>query len=104
MLNNLPWQDQASQPRLTNPNKINKRNAVSTISLNAVNNLIPHNALRAFSFAKKTKMATDLASTTTEWENFFAELMNLIERLRIVLTANGKRKIPVYVFLKKMSA
>ena len=39
MLNNLPCQDQASQPRSTNPNEINKRNVLSTTALNAVNNL-----------------------------------------------------------------
>ena len=78
MFNNLPCQDQASQPRSTNPNEINKRNVLSTTALNAVNNLHTPQCTARLSSRQKFKMATVLASTTTEWEDFFDELINLM--------------------------
>ena len=78
MFNNLPCQDQASQPRSTNPNEINKRNVLSTTALNAVNNLHTPQCIARLSSRQKFKMATVLASTTTEWEDFFDELINLM--------------------------
>ena len=55
MFNNLPCQDQASQPRSTNPNEINKRNVLSTTALNAVNNLHTPQCIARLSSRQKFK-------------------------------------------------
>ena len=98
MLNNLPWQDKASQPRSTNPNKIDNRNALSTTALNVANNLTPHNALRAFHFAKKQDSYRSAVN-----DDSMGELLLRINELNreVKNYAYGKRQDSRLCFLEK---